>query len=89
MIGNSEKFTSCAVGPLSSFWGKSRFALSMASRTFCNASAVSTSGLNSTVMIEKSCNEFDFNRLTPEIDLICFSMGLLIVFSMSAGAVPK
>ncbi len=89
MMGNSEKFTSCAVGPESSFWGRSRLALSMASRTRCKASDTSTSGLNSTRITDTSCKAFDLMRLTPEMDFNCFSMGLLMVFSTSAGAVPK
>ena len=88
MIGNSEKLTSATDGSRVKSFGKSAIALSTASCVRCFAMGTVTSVLNSTMMTDTSCKAFDFTRFTPVIDLICFSIGLLIVFSMSEGVVP-
>ena len=44
--------------------------------------------LNSTIIDELSCIEVDFRFLIPFIDLISFSIGRVIKFSISAGEFP-
>ena len=87
-IGNSEKSISITIGSTSKSLGRSLFALSTASLTSCKAVLTSTSVLNSTITLELSCTEFELKFLIPFTDLICFSIGLVIKFSISAGEFP-
>ena len=90
MIGCSLKFTSITLGSCVKSFGKSPFALSTASFTFCKAISGLTLVLNSTVIAEKSCCETEVNLLifTPVIALICFSNGRVTKFSISLGELP-
>ena len=68
--------------------GKVDLVLSTASFTFCFACATSIPELNSTTITEKSCTLLLFIFFTPLIDLMFFSIGRVIKFSISVGDVP-
>ena len=87
-IGNSEKSMSITMGSISKSDGKSLLALSTASLTSCKATFNSISVLNSTITEELSCTEVEVNFLRPLTDLISFSNGRVMRFSISAGELP-
>ena len=88
IMGNSEKSISDTSGSVSKSLGSSLFALSTASLVSCNALLISTLVLNSTIIIDASCNEVDVSFFSPLTFSNSFSSGLEIRFSISIGGFP-
>ncbi len=90
MIGMSEKANSCTLGNWVRSAGRSVWALSTASLTFCFAISGLMSVSNSTMIKLKSVCEVELILFTfaPEIPFICFSIGRVTRFSISVGEFP-
>ena len=88
MIGKVERSISLISGSSASA-GSSGLAKSTLSRTFCIASSISISGLNSTWIIDSPSDEVERTSFKSVISLTFFSIGWVISVSMSPGETPK
>ncbi len=69
--------------------GRSGFARSTLSFTRWRACSMSSPAMNSTSIVATFSAEVDRISLIPSTSLSCFSIGIVMSFSISTGAVPS